>query len=89
LAATIEVNTDTLANFATNGGDPLGKFGRDEIIAWESLMVEALELFELAGFESFEAAEDGLDGDCSWGERGRSGFGRDRVSFIVNAGLTG
>jgi hypothetical protein len=53
-----------LADFGADGGDPLGEFGCDQETAGESLVVELLELFELAGFESFQGAENSLDGCC-------------------------
>jgi hypothetical protein len=61
VAATIQVDAEGLADFGTDGGDPLGKFGGDQESAGESLVVELLELFELAGFESFQGSENSLD----------------------------
>ncbi|MDQ2096973.1 MAG: hypothetical protein QQW96_04925 [Tychonema bourrellyi B0820] len=49
LSATVDVGAEGFVNFAADGREALGKFGRGESIAWKSLVVKLFNLLKLAG----------------------------------------
>jgi hypothetical protein len=58
LAATVDVGTYGLADLGANGCQSLGKFGGSKAIAWKLLMVQPLQLFDLAGLQTLKVAVD-------------------------------
>ncbi len=50
LATPIDVDADGLGDLGADGGDALGKFGRGDAVSGQALVVEPLELFDVAGF---------------------------------------
>jgi hypothetical protein len=51
-----------LTDFGADGGEALGEFRCHQGADRDALVVELLELFELAGLESFERSKNCLDG---------------------------
>jgi hypothetical protein len=64
-APAVYIGADGLSQFAADGGEALGEFGRGDAVAGEALVVELLEFFQLAGFEALEVAVYGFD-MCSY-----------------------
>jgi hypothetical protein len=58
LSATIDVGAYGLADLSTDRGQSLGKFRCSEAIAWKLLMVQPLQLFDLAGLQTLKVAVD-------------------------------
>lgn len=61
LTATINIGTDRLSNFRTDSGETLGELGCGDAINGQPIVVDALNFFNLAGFESLWTTVDSFD----------------------------
>jgi hypothetical protein len=61
LPSPVNVGTDRLANFGTDGGESLGKFSRGDAIAGQPLVIQPLELLELTRLQALKVAVNSLD----------------------------
>jgi hypothetical protein len=50
LSPPVDVGAHRLPNFCADGGEALGEFRRDRAVAGKALVVQPLQLFQLAGF---------------------------------------
>ena len=61
LSTTVDVGADGFADVGTDAGEALGKLGRGDAIDRESIVIDTLNLFNLAGFESLRTTINGFD----------------------------
>lgn len=61
LTSAIEVSTNWLTNLSADGSQTLGEFWSGDAIAWQTLMIKPLKLFELAGLEPLQLTMNRID----------------------------
>ena len=61
LSTAVYIGADGFANVGADAGEALGKLGRGDAIDRESIVIDTLNLFNLAGFESLRTTINGFD----------------------------
>jgi hypothetical protein len=61
LPSAVDVGADGFADFGADGCKSLGKFGRGDAVDRQAIVVDALNFFNLAGFESLRTTVNGFD----------------------------